>query len=459
MSININKNDVFWSYFAQFINYGSGLMLLPIILHKLPTSHLAIWYIFLAISAAISLLDFGFQSNIMRNVSYVMSGAQKLLATGIDSEFKEGKEVNWTLFWSLVSTAKRIYSYISIAVFFILIIAGTYYIYTITKNFQDQSFVLYSWMLYLLVSVVNFYFYYYNPLLLGRGLIREYNITIAFSKATNLLLSIAALELGLGLMGIVIALFISVLVDRFFARRFFNKDIVKEPEKTKLENLFPILWNNSWRIGLVSLGSFLILRANIFLVSSFLPLSVAASYGLSLQLLTTASSFGMIFFTAFIPKINSSRLSQNLLNIRIIVAHSLLISWTIFFLSTAALLVLGNLLLEIIKSKTHLISNLDLLFLALILVLEMNHTLFATLITTKNSVPFVKPALISGILIVLFSFISLKYLKLGLPGILVSQFVVQLAYNNWKWPVVGLKDLRIGLFQLISLPFSTKKNI
>lgn len=98
MSININKNDVFWSYFAQFINYGSGLMLLPIILHKLPTSHLAIWYIFLAISAAISLLDFGFQSNIMRNVSYVMSGAQKLLATGIDSEFKEGKEVNWTLF-------------------------------------------------------------------------------------------------------------------------------------------------------------------------------------------------------------------------------------------------------------------------------------------------------------------------------------------------------------------------
>ncbi|GGH14552.1 hypothetical protein GCM10007422_35990 [Pedobacter zeae] len=434
-------------------------MLLPIILHKLPTSHLAIWYIFLAISAAISLLDFGFQSNIMRNVSYVMSGAQKLLATGIDSEFKEGKEINWTLFWSLVSTAKRIYSYISIVVFFILIIAGTYYIYTVTKNFQDQSFVLYSWILYLLVSVVNFYFYYYNPLLLGRGLIREYNITIAFSKATNLLLSIAALEIGLGLMGIVIALFISVLVDRFFARRFFNKGIVKEPEKAKLENLFPILWNNSWRIGLVSLGSFLILRANIFLVSSFLPLSVAASYGLSLQLLTTASSFGMIFFTAFIPKINSSRLSQNLLNIRIIVARSLLISWTIFILSTVALLILGNLLLELIKSKTHLISNLDLLFLALILVLEMNHTLFATLITTKNSVPFVKPALISGILIVLFSFISLKYLKLGLPGILVSQFVVQLAYNNWKWPVVGLKDLGIGLFQLISLPFSTKKNI
>ncbi|WP_316801208.1 O-unit flippase-like protein [Pedobacter frigidisoli] len=457
MHIKISKVDVVWSYLAQMLNYGAGLLLLPIILHTLPTSHLAIWYIFLAINAAINLLDFGFQPNLMRNMSYVMAGAKRLSSGTIDN-FDTSPTINWPLFWSLVYTAKKIYQLISVIVFVILITLGTYYIYSVTSNLPDQSYLVECWVLYLSISVINFYYYYFNPLLLGRGLVKEYNLVVIITKSTNLILSFVALQFGLGLMGIVLALFLSTIVDRYFAGKYFYHELNNNKyNRSELTNLFHVLWGNSWRLGIVTLGTFFILRANLFLVSKYLSLAEAASYGLSLQLVTTLVSFGTIFFTAHIPKINMDRLKSNNDQIKTVVGQSLLISWVLYIIGAAFLIFFGNIALSLIHSKTELIAQSNLIFLCIILFLEMNHSLFATLITTKNTVPFVKPAIISGVLVVLFSYISLQFLALGMFGVLSSQFIVQAAYNNWKWPYVSLKDLNSNLLQLVISPFTNKK--
>ena len=77
--------------------------------------------------------------------------------------------------------------------------------------------------------------------------------------------------------------------------------------------------------------------------------------------------------------------------------------------------------------------------------LEGNHTIFSTVIVTANKVPFVAAGLISGAVIGIFMYLALRFTSLGLLGVVMSQGVVQLAYNNWKWPKYVLADLNVDL--------------
>lgn len=229
----LTKSDLIWSYLSQILNVASGLLILPLILSKLPVHQIAIWYIFMAISALVSLLDFGFQPNLLRNTSFIMSGAKELSAVGL-SKSEKSNEISWDLFWSLVITARKVYFIIASVVFLVMLIIGTYYIHGITQEYSDHDYILFSWVCYLFVSVINFYFYYYNPLLLGRGMIREQNFVIVVSKVVYLVLSFFSLILSFGLLGIVISLFVSIIVDRFLARNFWyvgSKEYVTQCNK------------------------------------------------------------------------------------------------------------------------------------------------------------------------------------------------------------------------------------
>ena len=105
MQIEIRKMDIIWGYLAQFLNIGVGILILPMILKKLSSQELGIWYIFLAISNLVYLLDFGFLPTIQRNISYVFSGAQELKEEGIS---KIGKEINYQLLYDLIAVSKKL---------------------------------------------------------------------------------------------------------------------------------------------------------------------------------------------------------------------------------------------------------------------------------------------------------------------------------------------------------------
>jgi len=81
--ITITQKDIIWSYAAQIFNFGAGILILPIVLKKLQTDELAIWYAFMTLNSFIMLVEAGFSPTISRNISYVYSGAEKLIARGL----------------------------------------------------------------------------------------------------------------------------------------------------------------------------------------------------------------------------------------------------------------------------------------------------------------------------------------------------------------------------------------
>lgn len=460
MGIRITKRDVIWSYGSYILQTGAGFFLLPIILNKLPSEELAVWYVFLSITALINLLDFGLQPTIMRNVSYIFSGARSLKKHGVEIQ-NEALPIDYALLKSLIKSIKRIYMIISFAIAGIMFSLGSMYIRSITDSLINQEQILISWNIYVVSIVLNFYFYYYTPLLTGRGKIAESNQTIVMSKLTYIVISAIGLLSGYGLIAVSIGNLVGSLVNRITSFYFFYDRETKinlQNSNRKNVNLLPILWNNSYKLGLVSVGAFLITKGNTLIASKFLDLEIVAQYGLTLQLTTILSTISSIFFRTYIPQFNSYRMTGNAEGIKKDFSKSLFVMNSIYILGAIVIISIGNVVLSFIGSNTMLLPKTYVSLILLIIYLETNHSNCATLITTKNEVPFVKSALFSGAGVLILGLFSVKWLSLGILGLILAQGLVQLLYNNWKWPKVVFNDMKTNYFEIIKIGFAEWKN-
>ncbi len=461
MKIQITNRDIIWSYASHILQTGSGVILLPLILNKLSPEELAIWYVFLAITALVTLLDFGLQTTIMRNISYIFSGARELSKEGVIIQ-KVETDIDYSLLKSMIKTTKRLYMIIAFIVALIMLSAGSRYIRSITETLYNQNEIILAWYIYILSIALNFYFYYYTPLLMGRGMIAESNQTITISKIAFVLSSIVGLSLGYGLIAVAVGNLIGSFINRVTSYYYFYDEDIKSNLKSitsKEVNLLPILWTNAYKLGLVSIGTFLILKGNTLIASKYLDLKIVAMYGLSLQLIMLLADTSSIFFRTYIPRISNNRMIGNNEGILNDYSQSLFIMNFIYLIGSIIILLFANRMLSLVGSKTSLLPNAQVFVLLVIIYLETNHSNCGTLITTKNVVPFVKPALISGIGILLLSLLSVTYLDFGLWGMIASQGLVQLAYNNWKWPHEISKDLGVPYLKIIILGFINIKRV
>jgi len=456
MEIRIGKKDVLWSYGAQLFIFGSNILILPIILRKLTSQQLGIWYIFIALYSLVMLLDFGLLPTISRNMTYILSGAKKLKAIGIE-EGELQKTVDVNLLFSFIKTVKKIYALISVILFVLLMGPGVWYIHTITKGTGLTVQSTYAWIIYSVSTVLNFYYYYYSAILQGRGKIKESNKAIVYSKIVYLIIILILVLLGYGLIGLAIGNLCSIILNRILFHYYFNdkemktlkKKFILNKKQTQQIRLFKTIWSNSYRLGLVSLGAFLILRMNTLIGAKYLSLSTIAEYGITLQILNIVQMFSQMYFTTHIPKFNSLRMKGDMHGVKQLFRKCLRIALGTYISFFLIFLLLGNIGLKLIGSKTTLLTWHAIALFGIIILLELNHSISASLITTKNEVPFVKPALISGILIVIASIVMFKFLHMGVYSILLPQFIVQLCYNNWKWPHEVAKEFKMSFIKLI----------
>ena len=458
MEVKVSKKDVIWSYIALFFNIGAGLIVLPLILHMLSTEEIALNYLMLTFGSMVALIDFGFAPQFGRNITYVFSGAQDLKKEGLTES--TGEEINYQLLKNLIDVAKRVYFYLSIIVLLILLTFGTAYIYYVTKGFTivDNSFLI--WVIYSISTYFNIYFYYYSSLLTGRGLIMESKKAMMLQKIVYIIISYALLLSGFGLLGVCIANLISPFVNRWLCYHYFYDNDLKIKlsqyisEKDEIKQLFSVIWYNAKKLGINFLGAYAITKFSMFVAGIYLSAADVSSYGLMIQVVTIATGVSTAFFTSYVPKISSLRVSGNRNNLIKTFAFSMDTFYLLFIICSFLIVLAGPTALKIIGSNATLPTDLILITFLLITLLENNHANFATYITTGNDVPFVTAALLSGFFICLLDFVVLQFTTLGLLGIVLVQGLVQLCYNNWYWPRSVCKDMGISYFSLLLIGFS-----
>ena len=104
--------------------------------------------------------------------------------------------------------------------------------------------------------------------------------------------------------------------------------------------------------------------------------------------------------------------------------------------------VLISCLLELLGSKTMLLPGAMIAVAAVISFLEMTHAMAGNVLLTKNYVPFFIPSIVSGLCTVALLLLFMNFTDLGLWGLILAPGIVQLAYQNWKWPLEVYRDLR-----------------
>src|SRR2546426_11093916 len=81
----LRQSAVFFGVFAPGVRVGPTLLLLPLLLTRLPSSDLAIWWVFLALGGLANLADFGFGQAIARVYSFLWAGAEDFDTEGLRS--------------------------------------------------------------------------------------------------------------------------------------------------------------------------------------------------------------------------------------------------------------------------------------------------------------------------------------------------------------------------------------
>jgi O-antigen/teichoic acid export membrane protein len=461
--ISLSKKDIWWSYFARFFDIAAGVIILPMILHLLTVEEIGMNYLMLTVGSLVSLIDFGFAPQFGRNITYVLSGAQEIKKEGIEIADK-GTEIDFHLLATMIRTARYVYRRMSLIVLLTMISFGSAYIYRVTDGFSNVENSFLIWVVFSVSTFFNIYYTYYSSLLTGKGLIKESSKAMVFSRLAYIIVAVSLLLFETGLLGVAVAGLIAPFVNRYLSYRyFFTPELRKKLDLFAISNqevieLFKIIWHNSKKLGIVLVCAYASSKLGLFLAGLFLPLSDIASFGLMIQLVGIISGISGTLFGIYLPRFSSLRVVGDNQTLIKDFAFIMNVQYIIYLVGIIFLLFLGQWALGFIGSNVLLPNWGILLIYAFIILLNQNHSSYATLITTRNDIPFVIPAVIGSGFIVLGSYLSLEFTNLGILGLILIQGVIESAYDNWKWPLVVYKEFNISFKNVISIGFNESFN-
>jgi O-antigen/teichoic acid export membrane protein len=471
MSISITKSDILWSYVGYAMSYGINLLLLPFMLRYLSRPELGLWYTFSAINYLVLLLDFGFMPTILRNASFAWDGTTTLIKEGLAPEASSG-EPNFALLRTILQATRLVYLWIATGALVLMALPGVVYLHGLLRQLPSGSHgsIWLAWAIFCLGVFCNLYYSYWAPMLRGVGAIKENNQAMVIAKLAQLAVTILGLVAGYGLIAAASGFLFSGLVTRQVSRLGFFRyeDMARRLQLTlampaeKVQEIIAIIWHGAHKQGIVSLGMFMIRRVDLLVCSSFLGLAVSAEYGLTQQIFTTMASVAAILFNSYLPLMHGARLRGDQNTLRTCYALSTLVAWLTLIAGTLFLVVAGQGAIHAIKglvslggshevamqNTATLVTPAKIAFIGMFTLFEINHQLFYGLIITGNRIMQPRAYLITGACMAILDILCVKCTSLGLWGLLYIHFLCQLAYNNWKWPLIGLRELDMTLLQV-----------
>jgi O-antigen/teichoic acid export membrane protein len=443
---HIGKREIIWSYAGTAFMIGAGVLLLPFILNKMPDETVGVWNIFQTITALVLLLDFGFRPTFARNISYIFSGVKSLQKDGVEHT-DSNANVDYGLLKGSLAAMKRFYQWVALAVFGLLLTAGTVYFYYILQKYSgDRMDAFIAWLLLIAINCYNLYTFYYDALLTGKGYVKQSQQINMLGQVVYIGLAIGLIYAGFGLTAIVGSQFVSTIIRRYLTYKVFFTAQLKEKlacvQAQEPKNILQAITPNAIKIGLTNLGGFCVNKSAILIGSAFLTLEQIACYGITIQVMDILARCASVFYQSYTPKLAQCRAENNLPQLKryyLLCTGSL---WAVFMIGGIAWIFLGKWALAFMNSQTHFVPIGMLCVMLLISALEHNHAVSAGFIMADNKIPFFIPSLLSGGATVILLFVFLYIFDFGIWGLILAPGIAQLAYQNWKWPLMVIKELR-----------------
>ena len=444
---NIGKKDFFWTLTSMIVKVGAGVLLYPFVLRYLPAQEVGIWTIFGVIGTLTVIFDFGFNPSFTRNISYIYSGVSNLHKKGFETVSPiHSHNIDYVLLNSTIKAMKLFYSRIAVALFVVLITLGTLYINTlITDYIGDKAEIYVSWVLVCSINCYLLYTKYYESLLIGKGLVKRSSQITLLGYIVYVGAAIIFLLLGYGIVAVVASQGFSTVIIRVLSRKTFYtkqvKSVLANADNSRYKEVLNAIYPNAVKLGLTSLGGFVINKSSTFIGSLFVPLETMASYGISMQIVVLISQVACVLIRVNLPKIYKWRVENNISSLRRMFWLTSSFIFVVFLMGGTLLVLFGDSILVLIKSNTMLLPNVLLIVLLIQNYLETNHSNAAEFLSSKNEVPFFTASLISAVGVIVLLYLFEAYLNMGILGMILAPTIVQALYQNWRWPAMVISDL------------------
>ena len=436
-----NRTDFFWSYIAQIISVGGGIIALPLVLKYWDVVVVNDYLILITLMALFAIIDGGLRINVARIAAFSVAG--RIPSYGSTTAFVLK---NLTIS-QLFHVIHRLSLQISSLGGFLIFAIGSVYIYE-TASAQSKWSNFFVWALLSGSQILFSRNLSIIGVLQGMGNIAIANKIVAWFKGGILFSCILSILLGFGLQGFAIgAFFCSVIV--FYATLWaFERYTGLRPAQgdtlsilgADIREIRGLVLKPSARLWFVHLGGFLINRGNVLVAGLVLGVVESSAFMLSIVVISVAANLASSIIQVYLPQLNSIQVSESRRLLPTIVKKIYGVAYSIFTVLFLGIYFLGNYLLELIGSEARLIDERMLLMIGFIIALELNHSIAAIYLTTRNEIIFAKAAVLSGVATVFMGYaLGTVY---GTIGLILAQGGVQLLYNNWRWPQLMLRDLR-----------------
>ena len=446
----LRNSAVVWSWGLNALKLSLGLILLPLVLRKLPTAELGMYYVLLSLTAITNLVDFGFAPTIARFVSYAMGGAKTIQAQGV-ARAGDSTSPNYRLLWELLQTTRTLYRFLTLALLVVLGIWGTYVVELRIHETASPALTRLAWAVTLVGALWEIYSNWWEVFLRSMNEVVTAARIAVLATAIRLILAALLLICGWGLLSLPVATLVTNLIQRQLARRRCLGLLAGQPapEKVDVKQNLAILWPNSWRMGVYCVGGYLTLNANTAICLQLLGLDANARYGLSSQVLGIAAGMAWVWTLVKWPVVGQQLARHDFQAIQRVLRPRLWLQNVSFFAMAGFLILWGAPLLERFGSGKQLLPPVWFGLLALNSLLEMQYTFWGTAIFLGNRFPFLWYSVASNLLSLLLSLGLIHFSSLGLGALVLGPLISGCLFNYWYWPLYGARFMGTTLFRFL----------
>src|ERR1017187_4503867 len=165
------NSTVLWSWILTGFRLATGLILLPLVLHQLTKADLGMYYVLLSLIALWPIIGFGFGPTIERFIGYAMGGAETIEAHGV-SKSGAASGPNYALLWQLLATTRKLTRYMTLALFVLMGIWGTYTVELRIHETSSLFITRLAWVTTLISTLLDVYSNWWLVFLRGLNQVR-----------------------------------------------------------------------------------------------------------------------------------------------------------------------------------------------------------------------------------------------------------------------------------------------
>lgn len=403
-----NNSSTFMTWFSLGSRPIGFVILIPLILTKLTTEEIALWYLFGTFINLQVLADFGFYNTFVRLISFSLSGgcnsAEDL--NRIESQKRDVKaSPNIELVGQIIGTMKSIYRWLTLAVFIILVVCSP----LLSKSIEVLETPFEGWLGWFIIifgTSIKFSSRRFSNFLLGQN-------KVALVRRWEGFFSIFAVTSNFLVMFFSNSLFLLVISNQvwtiagYFRNRYlaYNNDKLsyKLFEASKYDKkIFKITWPLAWKSGISSLTSQGTANASGILYAQFNEPALIGTYLFAIKIITVVRSFSQAPFYSKIPLLSLLRGKNDLYNWEKNAQKGMFIGSMVMVLGVIGFDLVRDYLLIFIDSNIQFPDPLLWLSLGLAYLLHRYGAMHTHLYTTINKVNSHISDTISSIIMIIF---------------------------------------------------------